>query len=217
VIRVESSVEFFHLPLMSRKDQRIDAYIARSADFARPILSHVRKLAHAACPEVEETLKWGMPHFLHKGILLGMAAFKQHCALHFWKGSLIFGSKGFNGEAMGQFGRITSMADLPGDQALLGYIRKAVEFNEAGIKKTSGGKSKNKKVIVVPDYFQGALAENAKARATFENFSYSHRKEYVEWITEARRAETRARRIQTALKLLAAGKPHNWKYQSRPL
>ena len=198
---------------MSGKDSRIDAYIAKSADFAKPVLNRIRKLVHAGCPDVEETLKWGMPHFLHNGILLGMAAFKRHCTLHFWNGSLIFGSKKSKDEAMGQFGRITSLADLPDDKALLGYIRKAVELNEAGIKKPSRSKPNEKKQIVVPDYFQAVLAKNGKARTTFENFSYSHRKEYVEWITDAKREETRARRIQTAVEWLAAGKSHNWRYR----
>jgi uncharacterized protein YdeI (YjbR/CyaY-like superfamily) len=198
---------------MPTKDPCVDAYIAKSADFARPVLKHLRGLVHTACPQVEETLKWGMPHFQHRGILLGMAAFKQHCTLHFWKGALIFAARKTEDEAMGQFGRITSLADLPGDKALLGFIRKAMELNEAGIKKPADTRPKEKRQLVVPDYFQAALAKNAKARATFENFSYSHKKEYVEWITEAKREETRARRMQTSLAWLTKGKSHNWKYE----
>ncbi|HEX9303747.1 MAG TPA: DUF1801 domain-containing protein, partial [Thermoanaerobaculia bacterium] len=116
---------------MGKKDPRIDAYIEKAADFAKPILRHLRKLVHKGCPEVEETLKWSVPHFDYKGPLAGMAAFKAHCAFGFWKGSLIVpGSK----EAMGQFGRIQTLSDLPKDELLLGYVRKAVQLNERGVK-----------------------------------------------------------------------------------
>lgn len=198
---------------MPKKDPRIDAYIASAADFAKPILTHVRKLAHTACPEVEETIKWRMPHFVHKGILFFMASFKQHCTLHFWKGELVLG-KDFqkSQEGMGQqFGRITAISDLPDEKVLLGYIKKAVELNEAGVKKDSG-KPKAKKKVVVPDYFTAALAKNARARAAFENFPPGHQREYVQWITEAKRDETRAKRIATSIQWLAQGKPRNWKY-----
>ena len=198
---------------MPTKDPRIDAYIAKAADFAKPILSHIRKLVHAACPDVVETMKWSMPHFDQKGVICGMAAFKQHCALGFWKGELIFGSAAAENEAMGHFGRITSLADLPKDKVLLGYIKKAAELNEAGIKKPAPARSKVKKELIVPDYFLAALKKNKKALAAFENFSYSHRKEYVEWITEAKREETRAQRMATALEWLVKGKSRNWKYE----
>jgi hypothetical protein len=123
---------------MGTKDPRIDAYIARSAAFARPILNHIRKLVHATCPEVEETMKWSFPHFLYKGMLCSMASFKQHCTFGFWKGALIFANKpnpGTNGEeAMGQFGRITALSDLPKDAVLTRYINAAVKLNEVGVK-----------------------------------------------------------------------------------
>lgn len=197
---------------MPKKDPRVDAYIASSADFAKPILTHIRKLAYIACPGVEETLKWRMPHFVHKGILFAMAGFKQHCTLHFWKGTLVLG-KDFqkSDDGMGQFGRISALSDLPDEKVLLGYIKKAVELNEADIKKETA-ESKPKKKLVVPGYFTAALAKNTKARATFENFSPSHQREYVQWITEAKRNETRAKRIATTLQWLAQGKPRNWKY-----
>jgi hypothetical protein len=198
---------------MPAKDRRIDAYIASAADFARPILKHVRELVHAGCPDVVETMKWRSPHFEHKGVICSMAAFKHHCALGFWKGELIFGSTAAENEAMGHFGRITSLADLPGDKVLLGYIGKAVELNETGIKKPAPTRSRVKKELVVPDYFTAALKKNRKAHAAFENFSYSHRKEYVQWITEAKREETRAKRIATALEWMATGKSRNWKYE----
>src|SRR5215472_4774360 len=118
---------------MAKTNPGVDAYIANSADFARPILNHLRELVHEACPEVEETLKWRMPHFLHKGILFGIAAFKHHCMLHFWKGNLILGNKFRKTHEGGtwQFDRITALSDLPGDRILLGYIKKAVGLNEA--------------------------------------------------------------------------------------
>lgn len=198
---------------MPKKDPRVDAYIAKSAEFAKPILTHIRKLAHTACPEVEETLKWRMPHFLYKGILFGMAGFKQHCMLHFWKGDLVLGKDQRKSEqdGMRQFDRITALSDLPAEKVLLGYMKKAVELNEAGIKKEPA-KPKPKKKLVVPGYFTAALARNAKARAAFENFSPSHQREYVDWITEAKRDETRAKRMATTIQWLTQGKPRNWKY-----
>ena len=197
---------------MLTKDPRIDAYIANSADFAKPILTHLRKLVHAACPDVEETLKWSMPAFMHKGILCGMAAFKGHCTFGCWKHELIFPKGSERDGAMGQLGRITALADLPGDKVLLGYLRKAVELNDAGVKKPAPPRPKVKKELVVPEDLAAALKKNKKASATFAGFSYSQKKEYVEWITEARQEATRSRRLQTTLQWLAEGKARNWKY-----
>src|ERR1051325_9281369 len=117
---------------MPKKDPRVDTYISKSADFAKPILTHLRQLVHTACPDVEETLKWSMPAFMHKGILCGMAAFNQHCTFGCWKHELIFPEGSERDGAMGQLGRITSLADLPSDKVLLGYIRKGVEQKGAG-------------------------------------------------------------------------------------
>ncbi len=194
---------------MPSKDPRVDAYIAKAPDFAQPILTHLRALAHQACPEVEETMKWRMPHFTHQGILFGMAAFKQYCAVHFWKGKLVLGKDG-NAGGFGNLGRVAALTDLPDKKALLRYIKKAVELNESGVKKpvTRGPKKR----LIVPDYFRAALSRNKKAQATFDSFSYSHKKEYVQWVTEAKREETRERRMKTALQWLAQGKPQNWKY-----
>jgi len=200
---------------MPKKDPRVDAYIAKSADFAKPILNHLRKLVHKACPDVEETLKWSMPAFMHEGILCGMAAFKEHCTFGAWKHSLIKTKVSGNGksdEAMGHLGRITSLADLPSDAALLEYIREAVRLNEQGVKLARPKRSAAKKELVVPDYFSAALKKNKKALEAFENFSYSHKKEYVEWVTEAKRDETRAQRLDTTLAWLGQGKSRNWKY-----
>src|SRR6185503_4271800 len=172
--------------MTGKKDPRVDSYIEAASDFAQPILQHIRKLVHIACPAVEETLKWGMPHFVHKGILCGMAAFKQHCALHFRRGDMIFGERQESGqkEAMGQFGRITAILDLPSEKMLLTYIKKAVHMNEEGIKPPP--RPNGKKQLTIPTYFMAALKKNQKALVTFENFSYTHRKEYVQWVNEAK-------------------------------
>jgi hypothetical protein len=198
---------------MSKKDARVDAYIAAAAEFAKPVLVHIRKLVHAACPEVQETVKWKMPHFEHKGVICGMAAFKEHCALIFWKRALIFGGSRTKGNALGQFGRITSVADLPGDKILTDYLKQAVQLNEAGIKNTARAKSKATTRASAPDYFLAALKKNKKALATYENFSPSHKREYVEWVTGAKREETRERRLQTTMEWLAGGESLNWKYE----
>jgi uncharacterized protein YdeI (YjbR/CyaY-like superfamily) len=202
---------------MPKKDPRIDAYIAKSADFAKPILIHLRKLIHAACPEVEETLKWSMPSFLYQGILCGFAAFKQHVTFGFWKGDLMFaGDKTAQqraNEAMGHFGRLTRREDLPGDKVLLSYIKEAIRLNDEGIKRAAKPRPTVKPKLVVPPSLLAALKKSAKAKATFDAFSYSHKKEYAEWISEAKQEETRARRLATAIEWLSKGKSRNWKYE----
>jgi uncharacterized protein YdeI (YjbR/CyaY-like superfamily) len=199
---------------MPKKEPRIDAYIAKAAPFAQPILRHLRKLAHAADPAMEETLKWGMPHFLHEGIVFGMAAFKAHCTLGFWKGSMILDADNQPAKvAMGQFGKITALADLPGNKALASYIKQAVKLNVEGIQKAPRPRPKERKALVVPDYFKAALRKNKQAQASFDGFSYSHKKEYVEWITEAKQEDTRQRRLGTAIEWMAKGKSRNWKYE----
>jgi len=200
---------------MPKKDPRVDAYIAGAPDFAKPILTHIRAVVHAACPEVEETLKWRMPSFLYRGILCGMAAFKQHCTFGFWKGALIVDANGRRAdEAMGQFGRLTSVKDLPAKKVLSAYIHKAMELNESGVTSPKPKKAKAKKELAVPPDLAAALKKNAKARATFEGFSPSHKREYIEWITEAKREETREKRLATTIEWLTAGKPRNWKYMN---
>ncbi|HJP56919.1 MAG TPA: YdeI/OmpD-associated family protein [Gemmatimonadales bacterium] len=198
---------------MDTTDPRIDAYIRKAPEFARPILEHFRSLVHEADPEATETLKWGHPAFMHGGILCGMAAFKAHCAFHFWKGSLIVDLKhGTADEAMGQFGRVTRIADLPSKSVLKGYVKKAVQLNEAGVK-PARPKRAPRPPAAVPDDLAAALRRNQAARKTFEGFSPSQQREYVEWITEARREETRKSRLATTLEWLAEGKQRNWKYQ----
>ncbi|MDQ6622521.1 MAG: YdeI/OmpD-associated family protein [Verrucomicrobiota bacterium] len=202
---------------MPRQDPRIDAYIANAAPFARPILKHLRKLIHAGCPEVEETMKWKFPHFDYKGILCGMAAFQNHCSFGFWKGSLILGTDpNQERDGMGHFGRITSRADLPDDKTLIGYVRKAARLNETKVKSPTRSKPRTKpQPFEIPDYLAGALRKNAEAKKTFAGFSYSHQKEYVEWLTEAKRDATRAQRLAKTIEWLSEGKPRNWKHQRK--
>ena len=201
---------------MGRKDHRIDAYIAKSAEFARPILTHLRKVVHQACPQAEETMKWSMPHFDYRGeMMCSMAAFKAHCVFGFWKGALVSGRGHGEGGAMGQFGRITTLKDLPSDAVITGYIKKAMKLNEEGIKSPtrSAARPKTPRPVVVPADLRAALAKNKKALAAFEAFPPSHKREYIEWITEAKREETRARRLATAVEWMSEGKAYNWKYK----
>ncbi len=197
---------------MSTRDPRIDAYIAKSADFAKPILTHLREMVHTACPAVEETMKWSFPHFMYEGMLCSMASFKAHCAFGFWKGSLILEANGRSTEAMGQFGRITSLGELPSRKVLTGYIKKAMALNEQGIKAPTRVKRAPMPAATVPKDLAAVLGRNTKARATFEGFSPSHRREYVDWITEAKSEATRQRRLETAIGWMAEGKSRNWKY-----
>lgn len=200
---------------MPRKDLRIDTYIARSARFAQPILRYVRKLVHESCPDVQETIKWSFPHFDYHGIMLGMAAFKQHCAIGFWKGELILGKAAGSDGGMGHFGKVTSLADLPGDEEFTAYIREAARLNRDAIKKpitVARKKNRLRAPLSIPDYFGAALKRNKKASSMFDGLSYSHKKEYLEWITEAKRDETRSRRLKKAIAWLAERKPRNWKY-----
>jgi len=193
---------------MAKKDPRINAYISKAQPFARPILTHLRRLVHRARPDVEENIRWGSPFFDHNGMLCFMASFREHAVFGFWKGKLLFGKE--HKGAMGHFGRLTSVKDLPGDKELLGYIRKAAELNERGLKRKRPARGTQK--VIVPRDLKMALAKNAKARTTFENFSYSHKKEYVDWITDAKRDETRKKRLKTTIQWLGQGKPQNWRY-----
>ncbi len=195
-----------------KHDPRVDAYIERQAGFAKPILEHIRTAVHAACPEAEETLKWSSPTFMYKGEMLAhMAAFKAHAAFGFWRGSLVTGEENERQTAMGQFGRLTSIDDLPAPEALEELIKKAVALAEAGVKPP-----RNKTVKApaeAPADLVAALRENVAASATFEGFSPSCRREYVEWVMEAKRPETRSKRIAEAVEWMAEGKKRNWKYE----
>jgi len=199
---------------MPNKDPRVDAYIEKSADFAKPILTHLRKLVHKASPNISETIKWSMPAFELKGLVCGMAAFKQHCALGFWKEKLLE-SNIFPAQktAMGSIGRITSKKDLPPDDEIIKLVRQAVELNEKGIK-AARKTPPAKKDLIIPDYLTAALKKNKTAQKTFEDFPYSCKKEYVEWITEAKTEPTREKRLATTIEWLSEGKRRNWKYEN---
>jgi uncharacterized protein YdeI (YjbR/CyaY-like superfamily) len=196
---------------MGARDQRIDAYISKSADFARPVLKHLREVVHTACPDVEETIKWQMPAFDYKGIMCGMAAFKEHCTFGFWKHELLIGDR--NGDAMGSFGRITSLNDLPSDRTLTSLIKKAAKLNADGVK-TPRKKPAPKPPLAVPTFLTTALKKNAAARKSFDALSPSHKREYIEWLTEAKTDATRDKRLGTALAWIAEGKSRNWKYMA---
>ncbi len=195
------------------RDPRIDAYIARAAPFAQPILAHVRTLVHEACPGVEETIKWGMPTFVHAGgILCGMAAFKQHASFGFWKHALVVG-EGEPREGMGSYGKLASLADLPPKRTLLAHVRKAMALNEAGVK-SPARKSAPKPPPLTPHDLAAALSDAPAARAAFDAFPPGCRREYIDWIVEAKRPETRARRVAEAVAWMAEGKRRNWKYEN---
>jgi uncharacterized protein YdeI (YjbR/CyaY-like superfamily) len=200
---------------MGTKDPRVDAYIEKSADFAKPVLNHLRQLVHSVCPAITETIKWGFPNFDHKGTVCSMAAFKQHCVVGFWKASLMrddYQLFSKDRTAMGQLGQIKNLDDLPPDDILKSYIQEAYMLNEKNIKLPAKPKPSEPRELEVPSYFSDELSKNAKALEVFQNFSYSHKKEYVDWLTEAKTEETRGRRMATALEWLAEGKPRMWKY-----
>jgi uncharacterized protein YdeI (YjbR/CyaY-like superfamily) len=195
-----------------KRDERVDAYIARQAEFARPILEHLRSAVHEACPDAEETLKWSAPAFMYKGeILAMMAGFKAHVAFNLWRGSQVVEEGEKRNDAMGQFGRITTIEDLPEPSALGGIIQKAMALAEAGVKPQR--EKSVKAPIEPPEDLAAALEGNQAALATFQGFSPGSRREYVEWVVSAKRAETRASRIAQAVEWMAEGKKRNWKYE----
>lgn len=196
---------------MGKRDPRVDGYIRKAPDFAKPILTHIRDVVHAACPEVEEDLKWSVPAFMYKGMLCGMASFKQHATFGFWKHDLVTGSPRVEG-SMG-FGRLTQVSDLPPKKELAGYVKRAAALNDAGIKpERTPMRGAPKPPAKAPADLAAALKKSKKAQATFDAFSPSAKREYVEWVTEAKTEDTRARRIQTAVEWMAEGKQRNWKY-----
>ncbi len=203
---------------MAAKEKALDAYIAKSADFAKPILNHIRELVHKACPDVEEKMKWSMPFFDYKGeMLCHMASFKQHAVMGFWKAPLMKDSilvKNAKSEvSMGHLGRITSLKDLPPDKKIIAWIKEAMALNDKGVKLAAKPKAADKKELFVPDYFLKALNKNKKALQIFTAFPYSHKKEYVQWITEAKTEITKNKRIATAVEMIAENKSRNWKYK----
>ena len=206
---------------MPQTDSRIDTYITKSPSFAQPVLLHLRSLIHKSCPDVTETIKWGMPSFGYKSkILCNMAAFKQHCALNFWLGSVMetvkeISASGNRENAMGDLGKIRSLTALPSDKLLLKAFKEAQTLIDKGVTLPKKPKEDTTKEITVPGYFAKALKKNKKAVEVFDKFSYSHKKEYVAWITEAKTEATREKRIATALEWLAEGKSRMWKYEKK--
>ncbi|MFC3559651.1 YdeI/OmpD-associated family protein [Pedobacter jamesrossensis] len=194
----------------------IDQYIVNSAEFAIPILEHLRNLVHCADARIEEKIKWSMPFFDFKGTVCHMAAFKNHCAFGFWKASLMddeFKIFKERNESMGWLGKIKSFKDLPNDDVLIAYIQQAIQLNEDGIKLPSKPKQTGKKEIEVPKYFIDALQEDPAALGIFQNFSYSNKKDYVLWLEEAKTEATKLKRLETALMWIGEGKTRMWKYK----
>jgi uncharacterized protein YdeI (YjbR/CyaY-like superfamily) len=194
-------------------DPRVDAYIAKSADFAQPILEHLRAVVHATCPEVEETMKWSFPHFMYKGMMCSMASFKAHCAFGFWKAELLMADDEVKREAMGHFGRITSIKDLPAKNVLAGYIKQAMKLNDDGVAAPARAKPATPRALEIPDDLNAALDAVPAARKHFDAFTPSKQRDYAEWLTEAKTDATRTRRCEQAVEWIAEGKSRNWKYE----
>ena len=201
---------------MGERDPRIDAYIAKAAPFARPILEHLRALVHATCPEADETIKWGMPFFVSGGAsLCHMAAFKRHAAFGFWRHGEVMGGER-PAEGMGSFGKLATLDDLPPKDALATLIRRAAALNASGTKPTRATAEKTPAPLPeMPADFAAALDAAPAARRTWDAFAPSHRREYLDWILGAKRADTRAKRIAQAVEWLAEGKSQHWKYGKR--
>jgi len=194
-----------------------DKYIEKSQQFAQPILNHIRELVHQGCPEVVEKIKWSFPCFEYKkAILCHMASFKQHCSFGFWLGSVMDDPDNIlnssNESAMGQLGRIQSLSDLPSDEIMIRYIHQAMSLIDAGVKLSKKEPANGSKEIEIPDEMLKALKKNDKAMATFDSFSNSNKKEYVEWVKEAKTQATKDKRLETTIEWLSEGKVKNWKY-----
>jgi len=203
---------------MGVKSKEIDAYIARAPEFARPILVRIRAAFHAGCPPLVERIKWGSPSFEHLGILGGMAAFQKHVGFGFWKARLMDDPHGlFEGgpRASAMIARAGSVADLPARSVLVGYVRQARRLNEDGVKAPASARPKERRRVVVPADLRAAMRDRSKARKTFEGLPPGARRDYIDWIEEARRPATRARRLATAIEWLEEGKRRNWKYERR--
>lgn len=200
---------------MSRFEPHTDDYIEKAADFARPVLAHIRELVHRVCPDIEEKMKWGHVHFDYKGPVCYMAAFKQHCNFGFWKTSLMPDPESlFKGsEEESKLNGLKTIADLPPDDVLIEYISNAILLNEQGKKVVKAKTKAENAEIETPDYFKAALSKNANAQKHFDAFSNSKRKEYIQWLEEAKTEATRQKRLDTAMEWIAEGKSRNWKYQ----
>lgn len=200
--------------MTANTDRRVDAYVKKSAEFAQPILKHLRALVHASCPEVEETIKWSFPHFMYRGqILCSMAAFKAHCAFGFWNGAIVAPrSAAVRRQAMGDLGRITSLRDLPSRRALGACVKAGAKLIDAGVRRRVEP-THPQPPLRAPADLARALAAKPQAKKHFAAFTPSARRDYVDWIVGAKSAATRERRLATALNWIAEGKRHNWRYE----
>lgn len=200
---------------MGTQDARIDDYIARAAPFAHPLLAELRARVHAICPQVEETIKWGMPTYTYAGaILCGMAAFKQHVSFGYWKHALIMGQEA-RPTGMGSYGKLTSLKDLPSKRTMQAHLKQAMRINIDNIQTSTTRKSISPKPVPqAPDDFKAALASNTHAKAVFDGFPPSAQRDYLEWIAEAKREDTRAKRLAQTVEWLTQGKRRHWKYES---
>jgi uncharacterized protein YdeI (YjbR/CyaY-like superfamily) len=197
---------------MPTLDPRVDAYIDNAPEFSKPILVELRKRVHAACPDVKETIKWRMPSFEHHGLLAGMAAFKAHMTFGFWKDALLRKEKD-HAETVERAGCMKAFADLPAKAPFAKALKRAMQLNEEGVA-TPRAKAKPKKPIPMPPEFARALAANKKAKAVFDDFAPSCKREYLEWIADAKKDDTRARRIEQAIDWIGDGKKRHWKYEN---
>ena len=199
-------------------DPRVDAYIERSAEFAKPILLHLRKLIHETCPQVEEKMKWSFPHFDYKGMFCSMAGFKAHCAFGFWKASLMKSAatlKTNQQQSMGHLGRITSLKNLPPDHTMINLLIEAMTLNELDIKLPSAPKVTVERNVEMHDMLKKELKKHKSASSAFDQLRPSHKNEYCEWINEAKTESTRLRRIEQTIALLKEGKNLRWKYEKK--
>jgi len=198
--------------LRVKKDKRVDAYIARSQGFAKPILEELRSRVHSIVPGIEEDIKWGFPAFMYKGkIFFGMSAFKAHCGAGFWHPLMRAEDK--SPEGIGEFGKITTLGELPPRGEFARLAKRAKKLTDDGVKGPERAKPDPNRKVTVPRDLAALLAKNAKARATFEGFAYSKKNEYVTWINDAKREETRDKRLATTVAQLAEGKSLMWKYE----
>lgn len=210
------------MKLQGHFNPQLDEYQDAASEFAKPIMAHLRKLLHRQCPEVVETIKWGIPHFDYKGeMLCTFAAYKNHCSFGFWKESLMSDPRlkaNPDLKAIKRFmGKLTSLSDLPPDSEMIVFIKEAMALNETGVKLASRRDDKSAKAveIVVPDAFAEQLSRHARANEVFQSKSPSFRKEYVAWIVDAKTDQTRQKRIAESLEWIAQGKGRFWKYEKK--
>ena len=203
---------------MKNTSPEVDRYIENAAPFAQPILRRIRRAFHAAHPDVQEVMKWSFPHFQHKGLLGSMSAFKAHVSWGFWKGKLLSDPHGILppvGETSMGGARFADVKDLPPDDVMVDYVREAIRLNEEGVKVARAPRAENRPEAEVPDDLAAALNKAAAAKKAFEKFPPSHRREYIEWITEAKQAATRQKRLAQAVEWMGEGKSRNWKYERK--